>query len=46
VEAHRFFDKSNEGRINEILKRLGIGLAKQFKNSLADVKAGKIKRVA
>ncbi len=29
-----------------ILKKIDIDLVKQFKNSLADLKAGKIKRVA
>jgi AbrB family looped-hinge helix DNA binding protein len=29
-----------------ILKKIDLDLVKQFKNSLADVKAGKIKRVA
>ena len=29
-----------------ILKKIDFDLVKQFKNSLADVKAGKIKRVA
>lgn len=29
-----------------ILKKIDLDLIKQFKNSLADVKAGKIKRVA
>ena len=29
-----------------ILKKIDVDLIKQFKNSLADVKAGKIKRVA
>ena len=46
--------KINEGSVmavdiaNEmvILKKIDVNLVKQFKNSLADVKAGKIKRVA
>jgi len=29
-----------------VLKKIDVDLVKQFKNSLADVKAGKIKRVA
>ena len=46
--------KINEGsvlavdRMNEIivLKKVDVDLVKQFKNSLEDVKAGRIKRVA
>ncbi len=35
-------------RMNDVvvLKKIDVNLIKQFKNSLADVKAGKIKRVA
>ena len=46
--------KLNEGAVMAIdtangmvcLKKIDVGLVKQFKNSLADLKAGKIKRVA